>query len=68
MVVKGTLKAFDSGTYKATVQVDGSIAYFLTGVPVSRAIASAEMVTGRTVAVVFFALDNPDDAMVTGVF
>ena len=67
MVVKGTLKTFDSGTYKATVQVDGSIATFLTGVPVSRAIPSAEMLTGRTVAVVFFAPDNPDDAMVVGV-
>jgi len=68
MVVKGTLKAFDSGTYKATVQVDGSIATFLTGVPVSRAIPGSEMVPGRTVALLFFSPDNPDDAMVTGVF
>ena len=68
MILKGTLKAFDSGTYKATVQMDGSIAYFLTGVPVSRAIPSAEMVPGRTVALLFFSPDNPDDAMVTGVF
>jgi len=68
MVVKGTLKSFDSGTYKATVQVDGSIATYLTGVPVSRSIPSAEMIAGRTVAVLFFAPDNPDDAMVTGVF
>lgn len=60
MVVKGTLKAFDSATYKATVQVDGSIATFLTGVPVSRAIPSAEMIADRTVAVLF--------AMVNGVF
>lgn len=68
MVVKGVLKAFDSGAYKATVQVDGSIGYFLTGVPVARGIPSTEMVTGRTVAVLFFSPDNPDDAMVTGVF
>lgn len=68
MVVKGILKAFDSGSYKATVQVDGSIAYFLTGVPVSRAIPIAEMVTGRTVAVLFFSPDNPDDALVVGVY
>jgi len=68
MVVKGTLKGFDSVTYKATVQVDGSIGYFLTGVPVSRGIPSLEMVGGRTVAVLFFSPDNPDDAMVTGVF
>lgn len=68
MVVKGVLKAFDSGTYKATVEVDSSIASFLTGVAVSRAIPSAEMVAGRTVAVLFFSPDNPDDAMIAGVF
>ena len=53
MVVKGTLKAFDSAAYKATVQVDGSLATYLTGVPVSGAIPSVEMVAGRTVAVLF---------------
>jgi hypothetical protein len=68
MVVKGVLKGFDSGTYTATVQVDGSIGYFLTGVPVSRAIPGAEMVNGRTVAVLFFSPDNPDDALVTGIY
>ena len=67
MVLKGTLKAFDSGTYKATVQIDGSIAYFLTSVPLSRAIPTPEMVIGRTVALLFFSPDNPDDAMVTGI-
>lgn len=65
--MKGTLKAFDSGTHKATVQVDGSIAYFLTGVPVSRGIPSAEMAAGRTVALLF-SPDNSDDAMAVGVF
>ena len=68
MIRKATLKAFDSGSYKATVQLDGSLATYLTNVPVSRAIPGAEMVPGRTVGVLFFSPDNPDDAMVTGVF
>ncbi len=68
MIRKGTLKSFDNPTYKATVQLDGSIATFLTAVPVSRAIPSAELIDGRTAAVLFFSPDNPDDAMVTGVF
>ena len=68
MIRKATLKAFDSGSYKATVQLDGSLTTYLTGVPVSRAIPTAEMVAGRTVAVLFFSPDNPDDAMVTGVY
>lgn len=65
---KGTLKAFDSGVYKATVQIDGSVGWFLTGVPVSRAIPSAELVAGRTVAVVLFDPGNPEDGMVMGVY
>lgn len=68
MIRKGTLKGFDSGTYKATVQIDGSVGWFLTGVPVSRGIPSGEMVAGRTVAVVFFDPGNPEGGMVSGVF
>ena len=67
MIAKATLKSSDAGTYKATVQLDGSLATYLTGVPVSRAIPAAEMLAGRTVAVLFFTPDNPDDAMLTGV-
>jgi len=50
-VRKGTLKGFDSGSYTATVQVAGSLSVWLEGVPVSRAIASGEVVVGRTCAV-----------------
>jgi len=67
MIHKATLKAFDSGAYKATIQIDGSLSTYLTGVPVSRGIASAELTPGRTLAVLFFSGGNPDDAMVVGV-
>ena len=33
---RATLRAFDAGAYKATVEVAGSIAVWLTGVPVAR--------------------------------
>ncbi len=67
MVKKGILKAFDAGTYTATIQLDGSLATYLTGIPVSRAIPAAEMLTGRTVALLLFSPDNPDDVIVAGV-
>ena len=65
MVLNGTLKAFDAATYKATVQLDGSLGTYLTNVPVARAIPSAEMVAGRTVALLFFAPDSPDAALLS---
>ncbi|MBI2887420.1 MAG: hypothetical protein HYY02_09445 [Chloroflexi bacterium] len=65
---KGTLKAFDNTTKKATVQMDGSLSLYLTEVPVSRELTSAEMTAGRTVAIAFFDEGNPEDAMVVGVF
>jgi hypothetical protein len=64
----GTLRAFDSGTYKATVEVAGSIAVWLAGVPVARNIASAELTAGRNVAVVFFDASNPNDGVVYAVW
>ena len=39
---RGVLRAFDSGTYKASVEIAGSIAVWLTGVPVARNIAAAD--------------------------
>ncbi|HEX5479029.1 MAG TPA: hypothetical protein VFY79_04850 [Dehalococcoidia bacterium] len=64
----GILKAFDSGTYMATVQLTGSLTLWLSGVPTSRAIASADMVTGRKVAVLLFDPTNPADAVVAAVY
>ena len=52
-IARGILAGFDSGTYLAAVRLDGSGAQALSGVPVSRAIPSAEMVTGRSVLVHF---------------
>jgi len=68
MIIKGILKAFDSGTYIATVQIQGSLSVWLENVPVSRGLPTAEMVTGRNVTVVFLDPGNPLDAVVSAVW
>ncbi len=67
-LAKGTLKAFDSATYKATVQLAGSLPVWLEGVNVARNIASAELIAGRGCAVLFFDEGNPADAVLFAVF
>ena len=68
MIKKGILKAFDSGTYTATVQVQGSLSVWLEDIPVSRGIPTAEMVAGRNVSVLFLDPGNPDDAAILAVW
>lgn len=68
MIRKGIVKAFDGGTYTATIQIEGSLSVWLEDVPVSRGIASGEMVTGRNVAVIFLDESNPSDAVVVAVW
>lgn len=64
----GILRAFNSGTYKARVTLKGSIMMSLDNVPVSRAIASGEMVAGRQVTVVIVDETKSTDAYVVGVY
>jgi len=68
IVQRGTLLAFSSGTYTATVLLAPSASTAIDAVPVSRGIASAEMVAGRRVTVAIFDGANPEDAMVVGVW
>jgi hypothetical protein len=49
MLLRGTLVSFDSGTWRAVVRLDSSAPQALTGVAVSRALASGEMVANRRV-------------------
>lgn len=65
---RGVVKSFDAGTYKATVQVAGSLAVWLEGVAVARNIAAAEMVAGRSCALVFFDPANPGDGVIIAVY
>jgi hypothetical protein len=61
------LKNFNSGTYKAGVQLAGSIPTYFDAVNVARNIASGEMITGRHV-ILAVPDSNPRDAVVIAVF
>ncbi len=67
-VLKGVVKSFDSAAYRATVQVAGSLAVWLEGVPVARSVPAAQVTTGRRCVVVFFDEANPQDAVVVAVY
>ena len=64
----GIVKAFDANSYKATVQVVGSLSVWLEGLAVSRDIPEVEMVTGRSCAMMFFDETNPNDAVLVAVW
>ena len=65
---RGTLRSFNSGSYTATVEIAGSIAVWLSGVPVARNIAGAELTAGRNVVILQFDAANPQDAVLTAVW
>jgi len=65
---KATLKSFDSGTYRATIQVSGSYKVYLENIPVARNLPTGEMAVGRKLAVIFFNEHNPKEAVVIAVY
>ena len=67
MIEIGILKNFNSGTYKAGVQLAGSLTTYFDDVNVARNIPSADMITGRHV-ILAVPQDNPKDAVVIAVF
>ena len=67
-ILRGILRAFDAGTYTATVEVVGSYGYVLSGVLVARDIAAGEMTAGRVVMIAAADATSPTDMMVVGVW
>lgn len=67
MIWRGILRAFNGTTYLASVEFVGSWAYTVGSVPVSKGIASAEMVAGRVVMVGVIDQSDPGSMMVLGV-
>lgn len=67
-ILKATIRSFDATAHTATVQIAGSIATWLDGVPVARNIPTSEVTTGRRCAVLFFDAANPTDAVVLAVY
>jgi hypothetical protein len=65
---RGILRAFDSGSYTATVEIAGSISTFLSGIPVSRSITAAQLIVGRRVGLLLFDPSNPNDMVVCAVW
>mgnify|MGYP000282911950 FL=1 len=65
---KAVLRSFNSGNYTATVRLAGSYKVYLEDIAVARNLPSAEMITGRKVAVVFFDEHNPKEAVVVAVY
>jgi len=69
MLITGTLKGFNAGTYKAIVKLSGSNVIFMHDVSVARNIAAIEMVTDRECCVYFpHGLSNPGNAVVIAVW
>ena len=65
---KAELKGFNSGNYTATVRLASSYKVYLEDIAVARNLPSAEMVTGRKVAIIFFDEHNPKEAVVVAVY
>lgn len=66
-VLRGILRAFDAGSYTATVQLPGPIDGDFK-VPVSRAIAAGEMVAGRQCALLSFCAHDPQSVVLVAVW
>jgi hypothetical protein len=67
MLELAILKTFDSETYKAGVQLAGSLTAYFDGVSVARNIPADEMIAGRRV-ILAVPGGNPRDAVVIAVF
>ncbi len=65
---RGVIRAFDNGTYLADVQIVGSMATMLTGVPVAKQIGADLLTSGTKCGVLFFDEPNPSDACVVFVY
>jgi hypothetical protein len=67
-IKQAILKGFNSANYTATVQLVGSSQAYLENILVARNIPTAELVTGRELAVLFFDDFRASDAVVAAVW
>ena len=61
---KATIKSYDAGGHRASVQIAGSLGVWLDGVPVATDVPAADVVAGRVCSVLFLDEGNPEDAVV----
>jgi len=67
-VRRGIIRGFESATYLADVQIVGSMATVLTGVPVAKQIVADLVTSGTKCGVLFFDETNPADACVVFIY
>ncbi len=67
-IKKAELKSFNATNYTATIRLAEGYKVYLEDVTVARNLASAEMVAGRNVAVLFFDENSPKEAVVIAVY
>lgn len=67
-IKKGIIKGFDGSTYKAVVQIVGSLSVWLGEVIVTRIILSSKITGDRNCSIIFFAPANPSDAVIIAVY
>jgi molybdopterin-binding protein len=67
-IFRGRVVSFDSGTWTATIRLDGSSPQTLTTIATARNIASAEMTAGRRVLMDTGDHSDPTDFVVTTVY
>ena len=67
-VFRGKITAWNSGTYKASVRIDGSPGEVVSNIPVDRGLESADMVVGRACLLDTGDTQNPADFVLTTVW
>jgi hypothetical protein len=67
-IKKAEIKSFNATNYTATVRLAEGYKVYLEDVTVARNLASAEMIAGRNVAVLFFDENSPKEAVVIAVY
>lgn len=65
---KAVIKTFDAATYKATVQLTGSLSTYLDGVRVAKHIGAELLTAGAKCSITFLDPSNPDDAYIPAIY
>ena len=67
-IARATLRAFNATTYEATVQLSGSAATYLTGIPTAANIPIGLLRAGARCVIAFFNPADPTDACLIAVY
>jgi hypothetical protein len=67
-IVKGIVKTYNAVTHTADVLIIGASYTYLSGIKVATNLNPAEMITNRTVAVLYLSQNNPTDCVIIAVW